>query len=150
MNIEDIERYVIVHNLNIASRKPEVIHQRMFLYAYLYHHYHWTLVRIAKLFNKKDHITIRHALIEAFHRQHYSDFIDSTVSLMEQTRFIIPEYIPNVKKPRVYKRNSNTFTVTVKLSKQKYIAYLKSKDEELIFDVLWHTFTNNIKYGNKK
>lgn len=145
MTIEDIKNYIIRHNLNIASRKPEVIYQRMFLYAYLFHHHKWTLKKIATLFNKKDHVTVRHALIEAYHRQHYTEFIDTTVSIMEQTRFIIPEYAPRIKKQRVFKKSPDSFAVTVKLSKQKYITYLKTKDEDLIFDALWDLFIQKIR-----
>lgn len=149
MTIEDIEKYIIRYNLNIASRKPADVYQRMFLYAYLYHHYKWTLKRISNLFNKKDHVTIRHALIEAETYKHYPEFIEATTLLMEQTRFIIPPYkFPNRSQIK-QKQTPNKFTVTVSISKQKYINYLKTKDEELIYDILWYTFTKNIKYAKK-
>jgi hypothetical protein len=147
MTIEDIERYIIRYNLNIASRKPADVYQRMFLYAYLYHHYKWTLKRISNLFNKKDHVTIRHALIEAETYQHYPEFIEATILLMEQTRFIIPPY--TFPKSSQQKQTPDKFTVTVNISKQKYINYLKTKDEELIYNILWDTFTKNIKHGKK-
>jgi hypothetical protein len=149
MTIEDIERYIIRYNLNIASRKPADVYQRMFLYAYLYHHYKWTLKRISNLFNKKDHVTIRHALIEAETYQHYPEFIDATALLMQQTRFIIPTYKVAKRNQVKQKKTLDKFTITVRLSKEKYINYLKTKDEELIYDVLWDIFTKNIKYVKK-
>jgi hypothetical protein len=149
MTIKDIENYIIRYNLNIASRKPSDVYQRMFLYAYLYHNYNWTLKKIADLFNKKDHVTIRHALIEAETYQHYPEFIETTTLLMEQTRFIIPPYKFSNRNQLKQKKTPDKFTVTINLSKQKYINYLKTKDEELIYDVLWYTFTKNIRYVKK-
>ena len=149
MTTQDIEHYVIRHNLNLPSRKQEDVYQRMFLYAYLFHHHKWTLRKIADLFRKKDHVTIRHALIEAETYQHYPEFIEATTLLMEQTRFIIPPYKFRERKQLKPKKTLDKFTVTVRLSKQKYIAYLKSKDEDLIFDILWDTFIKNIRYAKK-
>ena len=68
---------------------------------------------------------------------------------MQQTRFIIPTY-KGAKRNQVKQRKTlDKFTVTVRLSKEKYINYLKTKDEELIYDVVWDMFTKNIRYAKK-
>lgn len=149
MTIEDIQHYIIRYNLDSASRKPDKVYQRMFLYAYLFHKHKWTLRKIANLFNKKDHITIRHSLIQAETYKHYPEFIDATTLLMEQTRFIIPPYKYTKRGEKKHKKPLDNYTLTVRLSKQKYINYLKSKDENIIFDVLWDMFVKNVRYAKK-
>lgn len=138
MNIEDIENYIIRYNLNYPSRKGENVYKRMFLYAYLYHHHKWTLERIAKLFNKKDHVVIRHALLDADVIQHHKKFIEATSYLKDCTSFIIPKYDPKSrttkKKP---KRKEETITITVTLTKRKFLEYTRKKDPKVILNMLW-------------
>jgi hypothetical protein len=147
MTIQDIEHYVIRYNLDSASRKEELVYQRMFLYAYLYHHHKWTLRNIATLFKKKDHVTIRHALLEADDIQHREEFITATALLMEQTKFIIPPY--KYKGRKYNKKSATRFSITVNVKKEQYINYLKSKDQDIVFDAIWDLFVKHIKYAKR-
>lgn len=145
MTTQDIEYYVIRHNLNIPSRKPEHVYQRTFLYGYLYHHYKWSLVSIAKLFNKKDHVSIIHALKNAETIQHYDDYITATKLLREQVPYVIPPYATKKYTQKKIKKEPSSFSVTVKLNKDDYIQYLKAQDKEIIYNALWKIFIQKIK-----
>jgi len=146
MTIEDIEKYVIRHNLNYPSRKDTNKYKRMFLYAYLYYHHKWTLMAIAKLFNKQGHVTVRNALQQADRLQHYDQFIEATVEIMECTRFIIPEYRGSNKRiNKRKKRKEEVITVTVDLTKRAYLKYMKTQDPEIILDILWKRIISKTK-----
>lgn len=147
MTIEDIENYIIRHNLNIPSNKPYVVYQRMFLYAYLYHIHKCTLRSIADMFNKKDHVTVRNGLIKAEYAQHYDEFIDATTTLMECTKFIIPPYKYRDRPKKKIQKPLDKYNINVKLTKAQFINYIKSKDEDIIYDILWEQFIKSSRYA---
>lgn len=157
MEIEDVIRHMIKFNVNKKSRKQEYTFQRMYLYAILFHIHGWSLQRIGNLFtttNKKgeevprDHATIRNALIEAHHVQHRDDFQKETSLIQEQFYFIIPEY--KGAGAGAKKKDIARYEVSVELSKEKYINYLKSKDINVIYDIVWQLTLEKIRSNIKQ
>jgi hypothetical protein len=145
MTFPDICNYIIRHNLDTASRKKNLIHKRMYLYAYLYYNYKKSLVQIAKMFNKADHVTIRHALISGEYVQHYDNFIEDTKDLMELAPFIIPPYINKVDRKALSKSRPRSLRVTVTLSQKQFNDFIKTQDEHIILDLLWKQFTKSTR-----
>jgi hypothetical protein len=146
MTIKDIETYIIRYNLNTSSRKAEVIDQRMYLYAYLFHIIELPLEKIGAMFsyvnNKgklvpRGHITVRHALLKADYQQHDDRFIKNTKLLNQQLRFVIPPYDVD----RVPTKNK--FEVCLTLSKDRFIEFIKSQNDLVIYDYLWTIMTQN-------
>ena len=144
MTIKDIETYIIRYNLNTSSRKAEVIDQRMYLYAYLFYMIELPLEKVGAMFsyiNKKGklvprgHDTVRHALLKADYQQHDERFIENTKLLSEQLRFVIPPY----DKDRVPTREK--FEVCLTLSKDKFVEFMKSQNEVVVYDYLWTIMT---------
>jgi hypothetical protein len=145
MTLNDINNYIIRHNLNKPSRKRESVYQRMYLYGVLYHCHKKTLMDIAKLFYKKDHVSIRHALIKAEYVQHYEEFIDATRVLMECYPFIIPPYENKVYSTTKKIRQSQSLKVTITLTKKKFVEFLESEDPNIVFEILWKQFTKSVR-----
>jgi len=165
MTIEDIENYIIRYNLNSGSRKAEIIDQRMYLYAYLFHIHNLSLAKTGAMFsytnNKgklvvKDHATVRHALRKADYVQHEERFIENTERLNSQLRFVIPPY-----KEEQFP-TSEKFEVCLSLGKERFVEFMKAQNDIVIYDFLWDIMTvtakkehektihNNSKYKQKK
>lgn len=143
MTIEDIKNFIIRYNLDGKCREPYYVSNRMYLYAILYHKHDWSLSRIAKLFNR-DHATVRHALIEAEHVQYQDIFINDTQMLTKQYYFIIPAYKGTDGK-QAKRQTPKTYMVKEEVTKEQYIEYLKSKDPEIIYDIMWKLTIKKLK-----
>lgn len=153
MEVEDIVAFKIRHNLDKKCREEFFTHNRMYLYAILFHIHKWSLERIGKLFSYKEyvdgewidkprnHATIRHALKEAHFVQHHVQFQENTKLLQDQLYFLIPPYKNGnqgaPKKPK--------YEVTVELNKERYINFLKGKDVEEIYEVVYQLTLEKMK-----
>jgi hypothetical protein len=147
MNIEDIERHIIVYNIDKKSNKRYYIDNRTYIYAILYHIHGWNLSKIAKRFSKH-HTTVKFTLEKAEYIQNYDSFIENTKLLQEQYFFIIPAY-----STRMYSKSKSKdkkeYTIHVKLNKDEYIEYLKKKDVADIYSMLWNLTITQAKAHNK-
>jgi len=147
MTLQDVENYIIRHNLNERTRKREISDPRMYLYAYLFHKLGLNFSEIGKIFGR-NHAAIRSGVIAVFTTQHYDDFVEHTQELMDQLRFIVPEY--KDRKVRTTERKEKLYTVNVKLTKTQFNKYMKKKDEKVILDLLFNAMVEQSRSLNKK
>lgn len=147
MTIEDVKNYIVRHNLTERTRKRTVSDPRMYLYAYLFHEKKLNLSQIALIFGR-GHDTVRSGVIAVFTTQHYDDFIENTKELMDQLRFIVPEYVD--RKKRVKKREERLYSVNVKLTKSQYRKYMRKQNPDVIFELLFNSVLEQSKSLNKK
>lgn len=164
MDLEDIIRFQIRNNIEKNCREEYYTHNRMYLYAILFHIHRWSLNRIGELFAyhtpkrlekvPRNHATIRNALIEAHNIQHTDTFREHTAELQEQFYFLIPPYEGNHNKGKPIE--DKQYEITVPLSKEKYINYLKGRDVEEIYEIVYMLTLEklrgsiNKKYAPKK
>ena len=153
MTIDDVKTYIIRYNLNTSSRKADAIDQRMYLYAYLFYMLEMSLENVARMFTYIDkkgqvvhrgHDTVRHALLKADYVQHDDRFIENTKLLNQQLRFIIPPYSKNRKSTR------HKFEVCLTLTKDKFVEFMKSQNEIVIYDYLWTVMTQHASIEHNK
>ena len=147
MKIEDIERYIVRYNIDKKSNKAYFVDNRMYIYAILYHIHDWSLAKIGKRFNK-GHDTIRNALLDADIRQSQDGFLENVKLLHEQYFFIIPPYKSKTfgKKPD---DEEDEYILSLRLSRKQYYEYLRRKNIDEIYDMLWQLTLKEAKAYNK-
>ena len=159
MKLDDVKTYITRKNLNSKSSKRDIVDERVYLYAYLYHFLKLdNLTKIGDLFapvnevgefmydekgkimGALNHATIRHHLIKAPDIQFDPEFLENTKELHDQIPIIIPQYkgkltsrgkIPNVKK------NGKVYEITVKVTKEVFFEYAKKQDPEVIMEFMF-------------
>ena len=146
MEIEDIERFIIKNNINIKSRIPYHVDNRMYIYAILYHIHKWSLSQIGRYFNVH-HSTVLHALKLADVRQSDELFIENCKEIQSIFFFVIPHY--QVNSPKVEKPQPDVYTLKIQMNKKDYIRYLQTKNVYDIYDILWDLAVKQAK-SNKK
>lgn len=177
MTLDDVKTYITRKNLNSKSSKRDVVDQRSYLYAYLYHFLKIeNLSEIGRMFapvneigeieynddgsvkGAKGHVTVRHHLILTPDIQFEQEFIKNTKELHDQIPIIIPKYHGNLgrkKLPNVKKR-AKEYEITVKVTRDQFYKYAKKKDIKVIFDLMFDHMmnstprANNVRNPNRK
>ena len=159
MKLEDVKTYITRKNLNSKSSKREIVDQRVYLYAYLYHFLKIdNLTRIGELFAPVDvngnkmytekgkvigalnYATIRHHLVKAPDIQFNKEFLENTKEIHSQIPIIIPEYkgklLPRTKIPNV-KKKGKVYEIRIKVTKEVFYEYAKKQDPEVVLDFMF-------------
>lgn len=165
MDLQDVQRYIIRNNLNTKSRKREVVDQRAYLFAYLFHFLNIrNLSEIGRMFARldnhgrpaekikvikgerttvidcPDHATVRHHLITSAQIQFHDEFIKNTKELHDQIPIVIPEYknrARNVGKLPDVKKRGKEYEIKIKITKEVFFDYARKQDPNVIFDYLF-------------
>ena len=171
MTLAEVEIYIMRKNLNVTSRKRNIVDQRIYLYAYIYHFLKMdNLSKIGEMFaplteygrhsynedgkiiGKQDHATIRHHLIKATDIQFDPQFIENTKELHSQIPIVIPEYknkarnignIPNVKK------KGKQYEITINVTRDVFYEYARKQDPEVILDFMFRHMIESAPKLNK-
>jgi hypothetical protein len=160
MDLQDVKNYIIKKNLDSESRTRNIIDERTYLYAYLYHFLKIEdLELIGEIFGTKDmhgHLikpkdrtTIRHALVSASSVQFDAKFIEHTRELNAQIPIVIPEFIYGIRTKRKTIIRQDTYPITINVNKQDFEKYIKSKDPDMILDILLHNMIQQAKRNNR-
>ena len=159
MNLEDVKIYILKKKLNVISNKREVVDERAYLYAYLYHFLKLdNLSEIGRMFaptnefgnhiyddegkikGAKDHATVRHHLIKSHELQFNKEFIENTKELHKQIPIIIPEYrnkIRNITKIPNVKKKGKEYEITIKVTRAEFYEYARKQDPEVVLDFMF-------------
>jgi len=150
MNLDRLITYAKEINVGIRTRENSYVHKRMYVYQILFFHFGFTLKKIGAMFpfynnkekckNNWDHTTVRNSLIRAYQLKDDKDFITNTKELKELFPFEMKEYFNQ------YSGTENkNYEVTVPLTKDQYINYMKGRDINYIYDILWNMTLDKIK-----
>lgn len=165
MDLQNVQAYIIKNNLNTKSRKREIVDQRAYLFAYLFHFLNIrNLSKIGRMFARLDkngrpaekikvikgerttvidcpeHATVRHHLVISAQIQFHDEFIKNTKELHDKIPIIIPEYknkARNVGKLPDVKKRGKEYEITIKVTKDVFFDYAKKQDPNVIFDYLF-------------
>jgi hypothetical protein len=80
--LEELTKYINDNELNVPSRKRELVDQRSYLYKHIRIEYGYSFIKIGKMFNK-DHATIMHGINEYEKHKQNRGYLDNVFNLIK-------------------------------------------------------------------
>jgi len=149
MNLKETLIFIDNSNLKKKSNIRETVAIRHYIIAYMYHVLKvYNLSELARIMDRH-HGSIIHALKNAHLFQEERIFVRNTKKVRELAPMdSIPPYTSSTDTKRLdvaYHEHSKTMHVTIKLQKDEFIKYLKTKNQKVVLDALFNMIIEKFK-----